>query len=147
MKTITVNEKEYKLEFAFEAAEYKDIVQKMFDVLSGAYVIKRASESNESEALIGGVSEMVSEIPQICSTAFYAGLLENNPLQKDDSKKLMRDYMKENKLGYSDLYEELRKCMEDDGFFDLSGINGMLKEMNLGIQTATKKRAKQTSTK
>ena len=31
MKTITVNGNEYKLTFSFEAAEYKDIVQKEID--------------------------------------------------------------------------------------------------------------------
>lgn len=44
MKTITVNSNEYKLEFSFEAAEYKDIVQKMFKVLSGAYVVEESKD-------------------------------------------------------------------------------------------------------
>ena len=44
MKTITVNSNEYKLEFSFEAAEYKDIVQKMFKVISGAYVVEESKD-------------------------------------------------------------------------------------------------------
>ena len=40
MKTITVNGTDYKLIFSFEAAEYKELIQKMFKVVSGAYVIE-----------------------------------------------------------------------------------------------------------
>ena len=50
MKIITVDNKEYKLVFLYEAAEYKDFVQKMFNVRSGAYLVSEASDVEEPTA-------------------------------------------------------------------------------------------------
>lgn len=149
MKTITVDNKDYVLKYAFEAAEHKETVQNMFNVLSGAYLVRHGKTSGEdieassANAMIDGVSEMVSEIPHICITAFYAGLLEENPLSKEDAKAVMRAYMTENKISYRKLFEEIKQCMEDDGFFDLSGLTEMLTEMNKSIEEQTKKLPKQ----
>lgn len=131
MKTITVNSNEYKLEFSFEAAEYKDIVQKMFKVLSGAYVVEESKDMQNptTKDIINGTANMIGDTADICVTAFYAGLLENNPLSHEEAKTVMRDYMKENKLSYKKLYDELKNCMETDGFFDLSGLNDMIQQM------------------
>ena len=42
MKTIKIGDKEYTLEFTFEAAECRGLVQSMFNVLSGAYILRNA---------------------------------------------------------------------------------------------------------
>ena len=60
--------------------------------------------------------------------------------------------MKENKLSFKMLYEELRQCMEDDGFFDLSGLREMSESMNEEMEEKITKipqdhRKKQTGTK
>ena len=150
MKSIIVNEKEYKLEFTFEAAEHKELVQKMFNILTGAYLVKG---SNAAESIIDGAAEMVADIPHICITAFYAGLLENNPVTVEEAKALMKIYIKDNGLSYRSLFEELRQCMEDDGFFDLSGLTEMINEMNASAEkmkapkTPQDHKKRQTSTK
>lgn len=141
MRVLNINGKEYKLEYSFEAAEYKDVVQKMFNVLSGAYyVLKNTADANdEISAKIGvitGITEMVSDIPGIVKTAFYAGLLENHNVSVDEAKTLMRSYLVENKMSYNKLFEEIKACMEDDGFFDLSGINEMIAQMEMESQPA-----------
>ena len=41
MKKILVNDVEYTLEFGFGAVECKDLIQKMFLMLSGGYVKKQ----------------------------------------------------------------------------------------------------------
>ena len=115
MKEITVNGNDYKLEFSFEAAERKDFVSMM--------------ENPTPKDMINGTINMVSDIPHICRTGFFVGLMENNPVPETEAKALMKAYMKENKIGYADLYEDLRKCMEEDGFFELSGITKMLNQM------------------
>lgn len=144
MRTITVNGNEYKLEFSFEAAEYKELVQKMFKVLSGAYVIEEAKDMNNptSMEIINGTSNMIGDTAEICKIAFYAGLLENNPLTHEESIKVMRQYMKDNKLSYKTLNDELREMMEVDGFFDLSGLNDMIAQM-YGKQTVKIKKVPQ----
>lgn len=140
MKTLTINGNEYKLEYTFEASEHKDTVQKMFKVLSGAYLMRKGvviDETNEEKAreamvnaMIDGSAEMVADVPHIVKSAFYAGLLEHNPKSEDEAYSLMKEYMKENKISYRKLFEDIKECMEDDGFFDLSGLTEMLQEMN-----------------
>lgn len=147
MKTFIINKKEYKLEYSFEAAEHRDTVQKMFNVLSGAYVVRTGITEGESKeavvgAMVDGVSLMVADIPHIVKTAFYSGLLENNPVPEDEAYALMKQYMKENKIGYNKLYEDIRECMEDDGFFDLSGLTEMIQRINEGAEVAAQKMAK-----
>lgn len=131
MKTIKIGEKEYKLEFTFEAAQCKDVVQSMFSIMSGAYFIRNGMQKKTvATAMIDGTTEMVADVPAIARNAFYAGLLEHNPVSEEYAKQLMKQYMKENKLSFTGLYEEIKQCMEDDGFFDLSGITEMVQQMN-----------------
>ena len=149
MKTIQISGKEYKLEYSFEAAEYRSVVQKMFNALSGGYILKHANlngnagQENAAEAMLDGTAELISEIPHICVDAFYAGLLENNPVSMDEAKALMKSYMRENKLSFNGLYREIQETMEDDGFFDLTGLREMLEEMNQAMtgEEQKKKRA------
>lgn len=144
MAIIKIGEKEYNLEFTFAAAEHKSLVQSMFNVMSGAYIVKNGmggenSESNVAAAMIDGASEMVADIPRICRIAFYAGMLENNPVSEDEAKELMKQYMKENKLSFYRLFEDLKKYMEEDGFFDLSGLTEMLQKMNSAAEEQVEK--------
>ena len=145
MKTLKIGEKEYSLEFSFAAAEHKALVQNMFNVMSGAYIVKNGVSAetengkNATMAMINGVSEMVADIPQICRVAFYAGLLENSPVKEDEAKELMKQYMRENKMSFHRLFEELKQCMEDDGFFDLSGLTEMIQSMNSAAENQVEK--------
>lgn len=138
MKTIKVGNKEYQLEYTFAAAECRELVQKMFGVLSMSYLYKDVNASDiekgmSKEMKVGsvfnGAGEMIADIPHICYIAFYAGLLEHNPLVEEESKELMKMYMKENKLSFKTLFDNLKTYMEEDGFFDLSGLTEMLQTM------------------
>ena len=139
MLEISIKDKQYKLEYTFEAVRHKTLLKMMFDIMSGAYTTKKIlSVQNENEAnavvaMLDGTSDMVADIPEITEIAFYAGLLENNPVDKAEAKSLMKQYMIDNKLSFNALYTDIKKCMEDDGFFDLSGINEMLEQMNKAI--------------
>lgn len=134
MLEISINKKTYTLEYSFKAIKHKKLLKMMFDVMSGAYTAKKiiqAGEDNPANSLIAmfdGSSDMVADIPEICEIAFYAGLLENNPVSEEESYELMKQYMKENKVSFKKLYEDIRKCMEDDGFFDLSGLTETLEQ-------------------
>lgn len=137
MKTFKIGDKEYTLEYTFEAAEHKQLVQHMFNMLSGAYVIRNGTKREAmAYAMFDGVAEMVADIPSICRTAFYAGLLEHNKISEKETKTLMKQYMKENGLTFAALYDELRQEMENDGFFDLSGIQDMIQKMNRAVEEA-----------
>ena len=152
MKTITVNGTDYNLEYSFMAAEHKDTVQKMFDVVSGAYMLRKAGAIEESEgnnevvanAMIDGTGEMVADIPHIVKTAFYSGLLENHGVSEEEAYQIMKAYMKENKISFKKLFDDIKECMEEDGFFDLSGLTEMLEEMNKSFEEETPKKAPKT---
>ncbi|MBD9082013.1 MAG: hypothetical protein EGR48_00345 [Lachnospiraceae bacterium] len=154
MRTITVNGTELNMVFTYAAAECKELVQRMFSVVSGSYILKNNSE-NRAEAVLDGTAEMVAEIPQICSIAFYAGLLEKNPSSFEDARSMMRTYMEENDLSYAGLYKQIKAWMEEDGFFKLSGLTEMLEEMSQNAEEKIPKqpkapqdhRKKSTSTK
>ena len=45
---------------------------------------------------------------------------------------------------YEALFEEIKKAMEDDGFFELSGITAMLEEMANNVEEATQEQKKPT---
>ena len=139
MLEISIKDKQYKLEYTFEAVRHKTLLKMMFDIMSGAYTTKKIlavqneNEANAVVAMLDGTSDMVADIPEITEIAFYAGLLENNPVSKAEAKDLMKQYMIDNKLSFNALYTDIKKCMEDDGFFNLSGINEMLEQMNKAI--------------
>lgn len=135
MKTITVDGKEYKLEFGFDAVEVGDLVQKMFEVKSGVYVARSAQEGNNiAVAMIDGTSEMLATIPKICVLAIYAGCLEHNQVSMDEAKTLLKKYMKQEKKSFTDVYNDVvYPCMEDDGFFLMSGIDKMIETMDQSL--------------
>lgn len=138
MKTITVDGKEYKLEFDFAAAEVGELVQKMFEVKSGLYVARSAQAGNNvGVAILDGTGEMLATIPRICVLAIYAGCLEHNTVSMDEAKALLKKYMKQEKKSFRDVYNEIiYPCMEDDGFFVTSGIDKMVDSMNQAVENA-----------
>lgn len=149
MLILKIGEKDYTLEYSFKAAEHNETVQKMFNVVSGAYLIKRANVVDENKeqmamAMIDGTAEMVSDIPHIVKTAFYSGLLENHNVSEEEAYDLMKQYMKENKISFKKLFDDIKTCMEDDGFFDLSGLTEMMEEMNKSMEEQTKKKTPKT---
>lgn len=160
MKTIKANGKDYTLEYSFKAAEHNETVQKMFNVLAGVYLVKQinrpdANEISVADAMIEGTGQMVADIPHIVKTAFYSGLLENHGVSEEEAYEIMKTYMKENKISFKKLFDDIKDCMEEDGFFDLSGLTEMVEEMNASVEENAKKlpkvpqdhKKKSTSTK
>lgn len=144
MKTIKVADTEVTLEYTFEAAEYKAVVQKMYLMLTGMALVKDAEDLDNpsSTEMIDGSINMFADIPETCKIAFYAGLLENNPMSNDDANSLMRSYMKENKLSYTEMFEQIKECMEEDGFFHLIGLDDTLAKISEDLTPEVQKTEK-----
>ena len=72
MKTIKIDDKEFVLEFTFEAAEHKSLVQRMFNMMTGAYIVKDAEDLDNPTAsnMIDGTVKMFADIPETCNIAF-----------------------------------------------------------------------------
>ncbi len=100
MKKISINEKQYVLEYSFKAVEHQD-------VLFGRH-------------MLSDVATVMSDIPHVVKRAFYAGLMENQEISEMESYELMKRYLKENKCSFNQLFELITQCMEDDGFFQPS---------------------------
>lgn len=168
MKTLAIGGKEYKVEFSFGAAEYKDCVSKAFKMLSGSYMVRHTSPDENQDkaevmgAMIDGSADMVADLPHVVPTMLYAGLLEHNPVKDEaEAKSLFRQFIRENpddeKASYFGMWDFLRSCMEDDGFFRLTGLDRMIRQMNQTDQVTEEKstlktipqdhKKKQTSTK
>lgn len=121
MKTVLIDGKEYKLEYSFEASRQTDFVSKVFKILSGITV--------GEGGISNGISNMVGMMPDLCVISFHAGLLENNPVDEKTAFSLMKTYMKDHKLNFFGLWEEVKALMEEDDFLSLTGIMEMLEQM------------------
>lgn len=140
MKTLSIGNKEYDLEFSFEAAKHKQLINKMFKMMSGSYLGRSGltgsvdeTKADRAAALIDGVSDMYSDIPGTVITAFYAGLMENNAvLNESEAKKLLKQFFKEHpddeSATFPGMFNLLKECMQDDGFFKLTGLDKVLEK-------------------
>ena len=155
MKTLKIDDKEYILEFSFEAACHKQLINKMFKLMSGSYLgrsgLTGADDETKAErasALIDGVADMYSDIPDTVITAFYAGFLENNAvLNEKEASKLLKQYFKENpddeSATFPGMFELIKECMQDDGFFKRTGLDKMI-ESQIAAMTAETAEATET---
>lgn len=141
MKILTIGEKEYKLEYSFSAAMHKETINKVFKMISGGYIGQQGllGEKNETKkdiasALIDGSAIMFSEMPETVIVAFQAGLMENNAvLNQKVAAGLLKQYFAENPdsptASFPGMFNLITECMEEDGFFKLTGMDEMLKAM------------------
>lgn len=154
MRILTIGGKEYKIEFSFDAAEYKACVDKVFKVVSGGYIMKRGITGEEgkaemAKAMMDGTADMISDMASLSITCFYAGLLENTPVKDEKAaKQLFKQFVKENpdddRASFLGMYEFLKGCMEEDGFFKLTGLDKYLKDMSEAMEKAAKEVEKGT---
>ncbi len=154
MLNLTINGKEYTLEYTIEASLYSECTEKITSLLSSVAM----STSNED---LHGLLKNMSNIPQTTLTMFYAGLLENHSEEVEsinDAKALIKQLMKENKEdeSLSSFYGIMLKivdCMADDGFFEQTGLTKLLnmsqteEENVVPIQKATQKKTTKAGNK
>ena len=129
-KIITIDKKDYKLEFSIEASLYHECIEKitglMFDIDSG-------QNSNDVKKLLAGVSD----IPNTSVVCFYAGLLEHHGKEEGDgtvpdlstAKRLAVKLIRDEESEVNNWYDLFSLCVEqmgDDGFFELIGLGDML---------------------
>lgn len=154
MLNLTINGKEYTLEYTIEASLYSECTEKITSLLSSV----ATSASDED---LNGLLKNMSNIPQTTLTMFYAGLLENHSDEVEsinDAKALIKQLMKENKEdeNLSNFYGIMQKivdCMEDDGFFEQTGLTKLLnmsqteEEKVVPIQKSTQKKTTKAGNK
>lgn len=153
-----VENKEYTLEYTFEAAENQKCVDAMTDIFGGAMMTK--IDESKSEALqIRDFLMTISDLPRMAMDMFYAGLLENHGEDGDgtitsrlDAKRLYKKFCKENPdnamaESYYGLITAISEQMEKDGFFKRTGLADILENMNNAVQETEKETKKPTDHK
>lgn len=128
MMNLTINGKEYNIEFTIEASLYNECTEKVVNLMTNIMT------SAENENIKDMISSM-SDVPQTTLTMFYAGLLENHSDEIQsiaDAKVLIKKLMKENEQysNFYDIMQGLMECMSDDGFFKQIGLEQMMSEDN-----------------
>jgi len=149
---ITVNEKQYNIEFTFEAAE-SEAIQEVFDFFTGAYLYRTsniAKDENDmtieekNKQLIsqadGTITEM-SKIPALTIDFLFMGLLEHHGkngdetqdiLTRDDARALYKSFCKQNpddeKAQHFGMFNALKEQMASDGFFKRIGLEQMMNQ-------------------
>ena len=137
MKSIKIGNENYTIEYNFEAAMESDVVQMEFDILTGASLAKETemADGKELNAMLNATSKIVGSIPTFVSKAFYAGLKSHHEnIDKSDSDKLLKAYMKQEKLSFFGVNEQIQKCMQDDGFFEISGLMETIEDLTTAVE-------------
>lgn len=148
MKTISIDGKEYTLEFTIEAALYNECTEKVVNLMSS---MNEAKDNESTKELITSMSD----IPQTTLTMFYAGLLEHHGedgdgtvLNKKDAKRLIKKYFEEHKEdetgNFYGVMEILIDVMDDDDFFNQIGLNQLAGETEKHPKTPQDHKRKQT---
>lgn len=153
MKRITIDRKEYTIEFSIEATLYNECTEKVMDLMVSAGVTE-AEVSNENlgtkekvQVMADAFKKNISDVPQKALTLFYAGLLEHHGefgdgtvLSIHEAKRLLVAYMRENEgLTLYDIMNEMIEEMGKDHFFEKIGVDKMVKNANMAVDKEIKK--------
>lgn len=144
MKRITINNKEYIFEFSIEASLYDDCTKSVMDMLINASAVQAAANDNNTANIIESISSSVADLPHKTLKLFYAGLLEHHGPEGDksvqglnDAKALLKQYLKSENKSFRDVYGEMMELMGTDSFFELIGLDKMLKETTEEVEKLT----------
>lgn len=149
MKVLTIGGRDYTFEFSIEASLYNECTEKITNLMVGIGKAKE-TEGPDTNEKVRNVISTISNVPLVAMTMFYAGLLEHHGPNGDgtvkgmkDAKALARQYLVEHKDdekgNFYAVMNEMIECMEDDGFFELTGMSKMLQN---GAEEAEKKAPK-----
>lgn len=143
MKTITINNKEYKFEFSLEATFYNEVTEELMNGFITGGKVQGAVEEKSMDKVIQYMVSTFSNVPQRTLTLFYAGLLEHHGargdksvLSKDDAMELIKAYISEHRedndgKGKSlyDIMNEMLEIIAQDHFFEMIGMEQMVESL------------------
>lgn len=135
-KSLMIGGKDYKLEYSIEASLYADCTASLTGLMTE---IQIAGENKDIKKVISEISN----IPQTALTMFYAGLMEHHGSHPDGdgavpdiqtAKCLIAQYLKEHSEDDTgNFYGIMQMCIEqmgEDGFFKLTGLEGMMSQFS-----------------
>lgn len=142
-KTLSIDGKEYKIEFTIEASLYDEVITRTISLMES---LTSASSEKDMKSIIGSMSD----IPKTALVMFYAGLLEYHGADGDgsvtsmeDAKRLVKLYFKEHAEdetgNFYGLMNMLIEQMGEDGFFKQIGL-AQASETVVNLQDHKKKK-------
>lgn len=159
---IKVNNKEYTIEYTFEAAHNKKCVDVCWNQFTGAGMMKNAalneledSETTSKVMTLDNLIGFMSDIPETVITLLYAGLLEHHgPDSGDpvintgrDARNLYKQFYKENPeselASDMEMFNAIKVQMEEDGFFKRIGLESFMEKMRQAESQGELKKAPQ----
>lgn len=140
MKTIKIGGNDYKFEYTIEASLYPECSKIIMDIFVGYGKTQGYAETNNVDEMFNELVKSVSEIPQKALSLFHAGLLEHHDLSEEESKALLKDYIKESGKSFSDILNELMGIVGEDNFFELIGVDKMFEPEKNGKEKKTRKK-------
>lgn len=146
---ITIENKEYQIEYTFEASMCSECTQKVIELMTN--LASNTEEGATEEDRRKAASEMIANltnVPEITLTMFYAGLLEHHGIDGDGTvpdkraaKILLKKYLNEHKEDGSgnafDVMNLLMEQMGKDDFFRQIGLTQMMEAAERQAETIT----------
>lgn len=143
MRRLTINGKEYTVEFSIEASLYNECTEATMNMILAfgeaqgeAQSLDDVKGEDAKEVFMSAMRKTIqsaARIPQTATTLFYAGLLEhhgrrgdNTVRSMDDASDLIADYIRESKTDFYSIMNLMLECMGEDHFFDLTGLSKFL---------------------
>lgn len=146
-KILNIGGQDYKLEYTMEAALFGECAEVTTKIIEQFAEINASIDTNttaknalkEAKEKLEAYIKTISNVPQKVLTLFYAGLLEHHGSHPEGdglvpnlqaAKVLLFKYMKEHngedEGDFFGVFNMILGQMEEDGFFDLTGLNRML---------------------
>ena len=126
MRVLKIGNEEYTVIFDVEASLYSDCTEKVTSIM---FAMAGTQGNDAKKAFLTSLSD----IPQTALHMFHAGLLENHKVTLSDSKKLIAQYIREHKEdetgSFYGIMNMLLEDMEKDGFFELIGLDKLMKKV------------------
>lgn len=124
---LRIGEKDYELEYTFEAVLYERCIEKIVELFGSIAAANEVASGKTDEGVTKDALKQMVGIPRTTITLFYAGLLENNPVETEDAAKaLLKQYFKENpdaeNGNFYGMMTAIMGQMDEDGFFKQIGL-------------------------
>lgn len=126
MRVLKIGNEEYTVRFDIEASLYSDCTEKVTSIM---FAMAGTQGNDAKKAFLTSLSD----IPQTALHMFHASLLENHKVTLSDSKRLIAQYIREHKEdetgSFYGVMNMLLEDMEKDGFFELIGLDKLMKKV------------------
>lgn len=137
MRRITINGKEYTIEFSIAASLYNEGTEEILNGFVEGGLIESETKDGQVDNALKRVVSTMANVPHKAITLFYTGLIEHHGADGDrtiqsqnDAKNLIADYIKESGKSFYDVLTEMIEVIEEDHFFEMIGLDKVMENLD-----------------